>query len=302
MKEHTIWNEKFRSTSLDTFVAKDDLRVKLQKYIETNDIPHLLFSGQTGSGKTTLAKLLVSNIKCNSLSINASDENGIDNIRDKVKSFASAASITGELKIVILDEADFLTPNAQAALRNIIETFSRNTRFILTCNYIERLIEPLQSRCTSFQLESPSKKYVSIHIATILKNEGIEYDKNDIVKLVNQYYPDIRRIINSAQADSLSGTLVLSDTLSSNYIEEIFNLLKNKKNDAWKGIRQIIVDNDLRDFQNLYSFLYEKYFDNPEVVVIIADYQYKQSFVADKEICFMACVAKILEVKNILLG
>lgn len=301
IKEHTIWNEKFRSNTLDEFVATDELKGKLNKYIESNDVPHLLFFGTAGSGKTTIAKLLVNNINCDYLFVNASDENGIDNIREKVKSFASSASFK-PLKIVILDEADYLTINAQATLRNVIESFSRNTRFILTCNYVERIIEPLQSRCTKFKLEPPSRKDVAIHVADILKKENIKYKTEDIATIIQHYYPDIRSVINSLQSCSLSGNLVLSDKLSANYKEEIYKLLKEKKPDAWKNIRQIVQDNDLRDFQDIYHFLYEKFFDNPEVICILAEYQYKQAFVVDREINFFASLAKILELKKLIYG
>jgi replication factor C small subunit len=302
MKEHTIWNEKFRSNNLNEFVAKEELKSTLQKYIDTNDIPHLLFYGTAGSGKTTISKLLAKNIKCDFKFVNASDENGIDDIRDKVKSFASSASISGKLKIVILDEADFLTINAQAVLRNIIESFSRTTRFILTCNYIERIIEPLQSRCTVFRLEPPSKKEVAAHVVNILKTEKIKYDKNDVITLINNHYPDIRRIINSLQSASVTGTLKLSDNLSSNYKEEIYNLIINKTEKSWTEIRQIVVDNDLRDFTDIYRFLYENLFETPEIVCIIAEHQYKQAFAVDREINFMAAVNKMLNVKKMIYG
>ena len=190
--KHTLWVEKYRSQTLDKYIGNEELKSTIANWIEKNDIPHLLLYGKAGTGKTTLAKLIVNNIDCDYLYINASDENGIDTIRDKVKSFAIASSFK-PLKVVILDEADFLTQPAQAALRNLIEEYSLNTRFILTCNYIERLIEPLQSRCEIHILKPPSKGDVARHICTnILEVEGVKYDIKDVARVINELYPDVR--------------------------------------------------------------------------------------------------------------
>ena len=192
MKDHGLLNEKYRPQTLDKFVGNDILKTQLQKFITQNDLVNMLFYGPAGSGKTTLAKLIVKNMDCDYLMINASDERGIETIRDKVSGFASSASFK-PLKVVILDEADFLTIQAQASLRNVIETFSRTTRFIMTCNFVERIIDPLQSRCQVLKIVPPTKGDVAKHLAGILKEENIEFELEDLKTIVNQYYPDLRK-------------------------------------------------------------------------------------------------------------
>ena len=164
---HTLWVEKYRPSNLDTYIGNDHLKSKVSAYLESGDLPHLLLYGKAGTGKTTLAKILVKNIECDYLYINASDENNVETVRTKVKNFASTMGFK-DYKIIILDECDYITPNAQAALRNLMETFSKHCRFILTCNFVERIIDPIQSRCQSFQIIPPSKKEVPKHIQDIL--------------------------------------------------------------------------------------------------------------------------------------
>lgn len=289
---NSIWNEKHRVTDLKDFVCEDSIKQELESYIKNNDVPHLLLAGQAGVGKTTLAKLLVHNMECDSLIINASDENGIDIIREKVKNFAYGASFQ-KIKIIILDEADYLTKEAQAALRNVIESFSKTTRFILTCNYLEKIIDPLQSRCTTYKLTPPTKGVVAKRLTDILELESIKYELDDIVKIVNGSYPDVRKSINLIQQYSLNGVLKVEKVIKSNYIEQIIEVLDKKKLPS--EIRQVIVDNDVKDFQEIYKSLYEKYFDNPTIIITLAEYQYKHVLVLDKEINFMACIMKITE-------
>src|SRR6056300_1746264 len=201
-KEHTLWVEKYRSQTLNDYVGNENIKNTISKYLEQNDIQNFIFYGTAGTSKTTLAKLIINNLDCDSLYINASDERGIDTIRDKVQGFSSVASFK-PLKIVILDESDFLTIQAQASLRNIIETFSKTTRFILTCNYIERIIDPLQSRCQTLKIIPPSKKDVAKHLAWILNEEKIAYSNDDIKIIVNNCYPDLRRCLNTIQLNTI---------------------------------------------------------------------------------------------------
>ena len=299
-KEHTLFVEKYRSKGLDEYVGNENIKATVAKYLEQNDIQNLIFYGGPGTGKTTLAKLIVNNLECDYLYINTSDERGIETIRDKVSGFASSASFK-PLKVIILDEADFLTIQAQASLRNVIETFSRTTRFILTCNYVERIIDPLQSRCQVLKIVPPSMKDVARHIAGILDQENITWDKEALGTIVKQYYPDIRKILGTAQLSTIDNKLTLDKSIlvSNSYIELIINELKTNKN--WKAIRQIITDSNINDYEELYKELYSRvsdYADGREgmVVIILEEYQYHSNFRIDKEINMIACIAKVIQV------
>jgi replication factor C small subunit len=299
MKEHTLLVEKYRSKTLDEYVGNENVKLTISKYLEQNDIQNLIFYGPAGTGKTTLAKLIVNNLNCDYLYINASDERGIETIRDKVQGFASVASFK-PLKIVILDEADFLTIQAQASLRSVIETFSRSTRFILTCNFVERIIDPLQSRCQVLKIVPPSMKDVARHVANILDKEDIQWDKEALGTIVKQFYPDVRKILGTAQLSTIDNALKLDKSIlvSNNYIEQVINELKTSKN--WKNIRQIITDSNINDYDELFKALYENasaYAGGNEgmVAIILEEYQYHANFRIDKEINIMACMAKIIQ-------
>ena len=299
-KEHTLFVEKYRSKGLNEYVGNENIKATIAKYLEQNDIQNLIFYGGPGTGKTTLAKLIVNNLECDYLYINASDERGIETIRDKVSGFASSASFK-PLKIVILDEADFLTIQAQASLRNVIETFSRSTRFILTCNYVERIIDPLQSRCQVLKIVPPSMKDVARHVAGVLDKESIQWDKEALGTIVKQFYPDIRKILGTAQLSTVNNVLKLDKSIlvSNNYIEQVINELKTSKN--WKNIRQIIADSNINDYDELFKELYSRvsdYADGREgmVVITLEEYQYHSNFRIDKEINSTACIAKIISV------
>jgi len=298
---HTILNEKYRPDTLEGYICKEDTKQKFDEFIKQQDIPHLLFAGKPGAGKTTIAKILVKNIDCDYLYINATDERSIDVMRDKVGAFAAAGSFK-PLKIVILDEATHILQASQVILLNMMETYSLTTRFILTGNYPERLIDPLRSRCQEFDLAPPSKKVIAQHISVILDKEDIEYEIPDLVAIVNKYFPDFRKIINNCQKYTIDGALRL-DTMSNtddNYKDALLAELKKPSVKSFNNIRQIIANTDLEDFDDVYKFLYDKlneYSNGNEGIVIcyLEEYMYHATFRLDKEINIMACIAKILE-------
>jgi replication factor C small subunit len=299
MKQHTLWIEKYRSETLEQYIGNDAIKARIADCIASNDIPHFIFAGSAGTGKTTLAKLIVKNIQCDYLYINASDENGIDIIRDKVKSFASTSSFK-PLKVVILDEADFLTQPAQAALRNLIEEYSMVTRFVLTCNYIERLIEPLQSRCEIHILKPPTKSAVAKHICTnILDVEGITYDIKDVAKVINELYPDVRSIIKVLQSNVKDSKLTII-TLDDNWCKQLIQILNKRDKNAWYQVRQLVADAQVDDFQTAFRYMFDhltefSYGHDAELSVILDDFIWRAGVVPDKEINFAACIAKVLE-------
>ena len=302
MKQHTLWIEKYRSQTLDKYIGNDAVKSRITDCIASNDIPHFIFSGTAGTGKTTLAKLIVKNIKCDYIYLNASDENGIDMIREKVKGFASSATFN-PIKVVILDESDFLTQPAQAALRNIIEEYSVNTRFILTCNYIERLIEPLTSRCEIHILKPPSMPDVARHICTnILDVEGVKYDLKNVALLVKEYYPDIRSVIKNLQAGVKDGKYEWI-TLNTDWLTRVIEVLKLRDKKAWYTIRQIVADAQVDDFQIAYRFLFDNldkysYGHDAEISVVLDDHIWRAGVVPDKEINFASAIAKILDLNK----
>jgi replication factor C small subunit len=302
MKEHKLYVEKYRSKVLDEYVGNETLKQVIAKYIEQNDIQNLLLYGPPGTGKTTLAKLLINNINCDHLYINASDERGIETIREKVQGFASTASFK-PLKVIILDEADFITIQGQAALRNVIETYSMSTRFILTCNFIERIIDPLQSRCQVLKIVPPSKGEVAKHVVTVLEKENTEYDLDSIKVVVNQFYPDLRKILNTCQLSTHNGKLVLDKSvlIASNYIDKVVSELTKPTLTSWKTIKQIIADSNISEYDELFRELYnrvEEYSkgNDGEIIILVSESQYQSNFRIDKEINIMACISQILKV------
>ena len=295
MKQHTLFVEKYRPSTLDNYIGNQHLKSKVKHYLESGDLPHLLLYGKAGTGKTTLAKLLVKNIDCDYLYINASDENNVETVRTKVKDFASTIGFK-DMKVIILDECDYITPNAQAALRNLMETFSKHCRFILTCNYVERIIDPIQSRCQSFQIIPPSKQEVAKHLHNILVQENIMDTPEDIKILVETGYPDIRRVINSAQRNVVGGKIKLdtSSIIQNDYKLKLIKILETQdKKTAFKEIRQLLLDNQITDYADLFRLLYDEV-DTwgkghvAECILIIARYELSDSQVVDKEINAMA--------------
>lgn len=293
-KKHTLWTEKFRPSVLENYLGNESFIQDLEEYIKNQDFPNLLLHGGPGTGKTTAAKLIVNNIECDYLYLNCSDENGIDAIRDKVKQFASSATFK-KIKVVILDESDFLTLNAQAALRNIIETFSLHTRFIFTCNFVERIIAPLQSRLTSYALIPPTPRQIFDRMSSILQEEGVEYQDKDLALIVKTFHPDIRKTINSIQSCIKSSKLNIEGKsfTKSNYVKEIVDLTFNKTKDSFTKIRQIIADNGVKDFSEIYRALYDHTSDASQII-IIAEGTHNSVNSPDREITFCATICKLL--------
>lgn len=299
-----LWIEKFRPKNLDEYVGSDAVKQRFGSFIETGEIPHLLFHGKAGTGKTTMAKILVNNIDCDDIYINASDERGIDIIRNKIKNFASTVGFS-KWKVVVLDEADYLTPESQAALRNMMETFADRTRFILTCNYPEKVIPAIQSRCQTFKIEPPSMKDIAVRCVQILKDEGISFDPHDLKTIIETNYPDIRKVMGDLQSNVVGDTLELSsDLLNSNDLEnKIIDTLKSSmsKKDKFTTIRQMMLDSGTNDYTNLYSLLYKRVDEYGtgnvgQIILVISDSDSKSIMAVDKEITAMACLIQILDI------
>ena len=299
---HTLWTEKYRPTKLDDYVGNEHLKTKVAGYLENNDIPHLLLFGRAGTGKTTLAKLIVKSIDCDYMIINASDENNVEMVRTKVKNFASSMGFK-KFKVIILDEFDYMSKEAQAILRNLMETFSAHCRFILTCNYVEKVIEPIQSRCQSFQIVPPTKKDVAIQISKILKAENIEFDVKDLVPIIDASYPDIRKVINTCQLNSNKGKLKVDvqNLLENDYKMKVLDILKSNDDsrNKYMKVRQAIIDSKANDFSELYTLLYNKVDEfapnnTSGVILFLGEAVANSSLANDKEIIAAATMIKIL--------
>ena len=300
--KHTLLTECYRPQSLDTFVGNEQLKKGFAKAISENDIQNYIFTGAPGVGNTTLAKILINNMDCESLIINMSDERGIDTVRDKIVGFASTMSFS-PLKIIVLEEADSMMQAAQLALRNIIETYSLNTRFIFTCNYVERIIEPLQSRCQVIKIIPPSKKDIAVHLADICYEEEIEYESADIVKIINKHYPDIRKMLNTIQSSIHDNKLILNHNIviSSDYTNKVIDELKKSK-PKFNDIRQILVDSGMDSFEDLFRVLYERaeeYLPGKEgtIAILVNEHMFQAAQVTDKEINCASLLYNIIKLK-----
>jgi DNA polymerase III delta prime subunit len=301
---HSLWTEKYRPSKLKDYVGNEHLKTKVENYLETGEIPHLLLYGKAGTGKTTLAKLIVKSIDCDYMIINASDENNVETVRNKVKNFASSMGFK-PYKIIILDEFDYMTANAQAILRNLMETFSAHCRFILTCNYVEKVIEPIQSRCQTFQIIPPTKKDVAIQVSSILKAEGVEFDIKDLVPIIDAAYPDIRKVINTCQLNSHKGKLKVDvqNLLENDYKAKIVDILKSSddKRNKYMKVRQVLIDSKVTDFTDLYTLLYDKVDEyggenTSNVILLLGDGVSKSAVAIDKEIIAAATLIQILNI------
>jgi replication factor C small subunit len=302
--DHSLWVERYRPKVLGDFIGSPTVKETLQLWLENKDIPHLLFFSSPGTGKTSLGKILVKHIPCDSLIINASDENGVDDIRNKVQDFCITMG-TQPLKIMFLDEADRLTPDAQGILRNLMETYSHSTRFILTCNYQEKIIPAIKSRCQSFEIKPPSKGEVMAHLVKILTIEKITFKKEDVVFIVASYFPDLRKIINFAQQSSIRGELKIAkaNTADLDFKTKLIELLKTPKAGTFTEIRQLVADASFSNYEEVYKYLFDhvnEYSGNKaaEVILHLADAIYQSALVFEREITFVAAMHKLLTVLN----
>ena len=299
MSSHGLWVEKYRPQDLSTYVGNEALKTKVERFLDDGNVPHLLLYGRAGGGKTTLAKIIVNHVDCDYLYINASDERNIDLVRDKLKTFASSVGFK-PMKVVILDEADYLNVNsAQPALRNLMETFSAHCRFILTCNYVEKIIDPIQSRCQTYKIIPPSKKEVAVHAKTILEKENISFDLDDLALVVTAGYPDLRKVINELQRMSINGKLsVDKDGMIHNEFKlQFLDAIRN--GESIGTIRKMVADSNFTEYTELYRLLYDEVESfgvekMPEIIADISKGSYQDVLVVDKEINFIATVSNIL--------
>ncbi len=303
--EHLLWTEKYRPQAIEDCILPERLKHPFQEYVNQKQIPNLLLSGGAGVGKTTVAKAMCHEIGCDYMVINGSDESGIDVFRTKIKNYASSMSLSGGRKVIIIDEADYLNPNStQPALRNAIEEFAGNCSFIFTCNFKNRIIEPLHSRCAviEFGLMNGEKAKMAgsffKRIQSVLQSEKVDYDDAVIAELVKKHFPDFRRIINEMQRYSQFGKIDSGILVQMGDVE-ISNIVKFIKDKDFGAIRKWVATTEI-DAATLYRKLYDGLYDVlkpqsiPQAVIIIADYQYKQAFVADPEINTVACLTELM--------
>jgi len=301
-----LWVERYRPQTIEDCVLPKALKETFKQFIQTGELPNFLFCGTAGVGKTTVAKALCNEIGAEYLLINGSEESGIDVLRTKIKSFASTVSLTDAKKVIILDEADYLNPNStQPALRGFIEEFSNNCRFIFTCNYKNRIIEPLHSRCivVDFKIENVEKPEIAQRfykrVSGILKDENIDFDQKVVAELLSKHFPDLRRVLNELQRYSVSGKI--DSGILVNMTEDSFKeLVKNLKEKNFTEVRKWVAKNGDSETINIFRQLYNTASENmeaasiPQLVLILADYQYKAAFVADHELNLMAALTEVM--------
>ena len=302
-----LWVEKYRPTTIDDAILPSELKTTFQKFVQNGQSPNLLLSGSAGCGKTTVAKAMLEQLGCTYMMINGSEESGIDVLRNKIKNFASTVSLEGGRKYVILDEADYLNPQStQPALRGFIEEFSKNCGFILTCNFRNRIIEPLHSRCSTVEFRIPAEEKPQLAMdfmkrcGNILDSENVKYNKKVVASLIQKFFPDWRRVLNELQRYSASGEIDagILVNLSEDSVKELLSFLKNKE---FTNVRRWIVNNLDNDPTRIYRRIYDSLYDNldnrtiPNAVLVLADYSYKSAFVADQEINLLACMTELMQ-------
>lgn len=305
MSNDFLWVEKYRPKTIAETILPDSLKQVFQKIVETGELPNMLFTGSAGLGKTTVAKALCNELGLDFILINGSEEGNIDTLRTKIKQFASTVSLQGGYKVVILDEADYLNAQStQPALRGFIEEFSNNCRFILTCNFKNRIIEPLHSRCGVYEFNTSKKDMAQLaanfmqRVTAILEAESVEFDKKALADLIMKYAPDWRRVLNELQRYSVLGSVAGSiSSTSGGSFDELFDFLKAKD---FKKMRGWVVNNIDTDAAAIFRGVYDRMNDKvapqsiPQLVLILADYQYKNAFVADHELNVVACLTEVM--------
>jgi DNA polymerase III delta prime subunit len=306
MKDDFLWVERYRPKKIEDCILPESLSDTFKQIVASGDLPNMLFTGTAGLGKTTVAKALCNELDLDWILINGSEEGNIDTLRSKIKQFASSVSLTGGYKVVILDEADYLNAQSfQPALRGFIEEFSSNCRFILTCNFKNRIIEPLHSRCGVYEFNTNKKMLAELsmqfmkRLTWMLEQENVTYDKKVLAELIIRFAPDWRRVINECQRYSLSGTIdtgILS-LLSNNSVSDLIGYLKGKD---FKKMRSWVSNNIDTDASSIFRKIYDTMYDTiqpnsiPRTVLILADYQYKNAFVADHELNVVACLTELM--------
>jgi DNA polymerase III delta prime subunit len=305
MVEHILWTEKYRPSKINDCILPDAVKKTFQEYVDRKEIPNLLLSGTAGVGKTTIAKALCEEVGCDYIIINGSDESGIDVLRNKIKNYASSMSLQGGRKVVIIDEADYLNPNStQPAMRGAIEEFASNCSFIFTCNFKNRIIDPIHSRCSviDFKVNGSKAKLAAQfmkRVEWILDQEKIQYDKEVVAAVITKHFPDNRRILNELQRYSVSGSID-KGILSSVVDVQIQELIKSIKEKDFSSARKWVTNNIDNDPVRIYRKIYDSMYDYikpqsiPQVVLILAKYQYQSAFVADQEINLVACITEIM--------
>jgi DNA polymerase III delta prime subunit len=306
MSNEFLWVEKYRPKIVSETILPESLKLTFQKIVDGGELPNMLFTGTAGLGKTTVARALCNELGCDFILINGSEEGNIDTLRTKIKQFASSVSLQGGYKVVILDEADYLNPQStQPALRGFIEEFSNNCRFILTCNFKNRIIEPLHSRCGVYEFNTSKKSMIELcesfmaRCKTILDNEKIEYDDKPLAELIIKFAPDWRRVLNELQRYSINGRIdsgIVANLQDKNF-DDLFSHLKNKN---FKSMRSWVVNNIDTDASAIFRAIYDRMSDKvtpqsiPQLVLLLADYQYKNAFVADHELNVVACLTEVM--------